>query len=106
MWMESDRDPKDQGNTQPETQRVLLGLSFSNLGETRLGIARSPAGLQVRVWTEHPELLEASRSAVASELEDLGSTVDLKIMALNPGPGGTIPSLRSQVAGASLEALG
>jgi len=32
--------------------------------------------------------------------------VDLKIMALSPGPGGTIPSLRSQVTGATLEALG
>jgi hypothetical protein len=106
MWVESDRDPKDQGKSKDETQRVLLGLSFSSLGETRLGIAKGPAGLQVRVWTEHPELLEASKQQVEGELEDLGSAVDLKILALNPGPGGTIPSLRSQVTGATLEALG
>jgi hypothetical protein len=84
---------------------VLLGLSFSNLGETRLGIAKGDAGLQVRVWTEHPELLEASRSAVEGELGELGDSVDLKIMALTPGPAG-IPSLRSQVTGATLEAMG
>jgi hypothetical protein len=84
----------------------MLGLAFTNLGETRLGIARSGANLQVRVWTEHPELLAASKDAVEGELKDLGGTVDLKIMALNPGPGGNIPSLRSQLAGTSLEALG
>jgi hypothetical protein len=106
MWVESERDPRDPGRSQPETQRVLLGLSFTNLGETRLGIAKSGAGLQVRVWTEHPELLEGSKGAVEGELRDLGSSVDLKIMTLSPGPGGTIPSLRSQVTGATLEAMG
>jgi len=106
MWVESDRNPKDQGQAQPETQRVLLGLAFSNLGETRLGIVKSGAGLQVRVWTEHPELLQDSAAAVETELQDLGSSVDLKILKLTPGPGGTIPSLRSQVTGATLEALG
>ena len=106
MWVESDRDPKDQDPSRPETQRVLLGLSFSNLGETRLGIVKSAAGLQVRVWAEHPELLAASKAAVEAELQDLGSSVDLKIMPLAPGPGGTIPSFRSQVAGAGLEGPG
>jgi hypothetical protein len=106
MWVESDRDPKGQGQAPEETKRVLLGLSFSRLGETRLGIAKGPAGLQVRVWAEHPEPLEASRGAVEGELQDLGSSVDLKIMRLTPGPGGVSPSLRSQVTGATLEALG
>jgi hypothetical protein len=106
MWVESDGDPKGKGQSQEPSKRVLLGLSFSNLGETRLGIAKGPAGLQVRVWAEHPEPLEAARDAVAGELEELGDKVDLKIMALHPGPGGVIPSLRSQVTGATLEALG
>jgi hypothetical protein len=106
MWVESDRDPKDKGQGQAETKRVLLGLSFSSLGETRLGIAKGPAGLQVRVWAEHPELLEASRAELEGELGDLGDRVDLKIMRLSPGPGGAIPSLRSQLTGATLEALG
>jgi len=107
MWVE-DRDPRDRGQGQAEddTRRVLLGLSFSNLGETRLGIAKSGGNLQVRVWAEHPDRLEETRAAVQGELEELGSSVDLKIMALNPGPGGTIPSLRSQVTGATLQALG
>ncbi|MDR3671303.1 MAG: hypothetical protein P4L36_10675 [Holophaga sp.] len=106
MWVESDRDPEGKGQPQDSTKRVLLGLSFSNLGETRLGIAKGPAGLQVRVWAEHPEQLEAARDAVAGELEDLGDKVDLKILPLHPGPGGVIPSLRSQVTGSTLEALG
>jgi len=106
MWVESDRDPREPGGAQVGTQRVLLGLSFSNLGETRLGLARSPAGLQVRVWTEHPELLEASRAGVEAELQDLGGSVDLKVIRLSPGPGGAIPSLRSQVTGATLQAMG
>jgi len=104
MWVESEREPRG-GRPRPETRRVLLGLSFSNLGETRLGIAKGDAGLQVRVWTEHPELLQASRSEVEGELGELGASVDLKIMALTPGPAG-IPSLRSQVTGATLEAMG
>jgi hypothetical protein len=106
MWVESDRDPGNPRKDQPDNQRVLLGLAFSNRGETRLGLQRSAGNLQVRVWTEHPELLEASRSSVEGELQDLGGNVDLKIMALTPGPGGAIPSLRSQVTGATLEALG
>jgi len=106
MWVESDRDPDAKGQGQAETKRVLLGLSFSSLGETRLGIAKGPAGLQVRVWAEHPELLEASRAELEGELGDLGDRVDLKIMRLSPGPGGAIPSLRSQLTGATLEALG
>jgi hypothetical protein len=106
MWVESDRDPRDPKGDRSDTQRVLLGLSFSNLGETRLGIARSGGNLQVRVWTEHPEPLEGCRAAMAAELEDLGGSVDLKIFRLAPGPGGTVPSLRSQVAGSTLQALG
>ena len=105
-WVESDRRPRDQGGAPVETQRVLLGLSFSNLGETRLGLARGPAGLQVRVWTEHPELLEASLASMEADLKDLGGSVDLKVLRLNPGPGGAIPSLRSQVTGATLQAMG
>jgi hypothetical protein len=106
MWLESDRDPRDPGQPGAETHRVLLGLAFSNLGETRLGLAKSGANLQVRVWAEHPEGLEATREAMESELKDLGSTVDLKILRLDPGPGGTIPSLRSEVTGTTLHALG
>ena len=107
MWVEYERDPRHPASgAQPEIQRVLLGLAFSSLGETRLGIARSGGDLQVRVWAEHPEPVEAARAAVQEELQALGGSVDLKVLALPPGPGGSIPSLRSQVTGATLEALG
>ena len=53
MWVESDRDPRHPDRSRTQTRRVLLGLSFSNLGETRLGIVKSGAGLQVRVATAH-----------------------------------------------------
>jgi hypothetical protein len=106
MWLESDRDPKGQGDPREETQRVLLGLTFTRLGETRVGLARRGADLRVRVWTEHPELLESSRSEVEAELRDLGGSVDLQILPLAPGADGTIPTVRSQVAGTTLQALG
>ena len=106
LWMESERDPRDPDDAQEEAQRVLLGLSFTNLGETRLGIARRGTDLRVRVWTEHPELLQAAQGAMEAELRDLGATVDLRILPLHPGPDGTIPSLRSQVTGSNLQAMG
>jgi len=106
MWLESDQDPRGQGDPREETQRVLIGLTFTNLGETRVGIARRGADLRVRVWTEHPELLEASRSGMEEELRDLGGGVDLQILPLAPGPDGTIPTVRGQVAGANLQAMG
>jgi hypothetical protein len=106
MWLESDQDPRGQGDPREETQRVLIGLTFTNLGETRVGIARRGADLRVRVWTEHPELLEASRAGMEEELRDLGGSVGLQILPLEPGPDGTIPTVRSQVAGANLQAMG
>jgi hypothetical protein len=105
MWVESDQDGKG-GGQKGETRTVLLGLKFTRLGETRLGIAKGPAGLQVRVWSEHPELLAAGMGQVEEELKALGTSVDLKVLPLQPGPGGYIPSLRSLVTGPTLEILG
>jgi hypothetical protein len=106
MWVESDRHPRDQAKGGPETRRVLLGLSFTNLGETRLGLAQSPGQLQVRVWAEHPERLVPAVEEITAELQELGSRVDLKVLRLVPGQGGAIPSVRSLVTGSTLEALG
>ena len=101
MWVESDQAGARGG---PEdTKRVLLGLSFSNLGETRLGLAQGPGGLQVRVWTEHPALLEPAKDRMVSELRDLGAPVDLKILPLPAGP---VASVKSLVTGATLQILG
>lgn len=108
MWVESDRNPRDQGRPgADEGHRVLVGLSFTQLGETRLGLAQDRGGLRVRVWTGHPEWLEPARARMEAELRDLGAAVDLKILPLDPGADGTVPSLRSLVVGtSSLQALG
>jgi hypothetical protein len=105
LWVEKDRPEKGKAAT-GDTQRVLLGLSFTRLGETRLGIAKGPAGLQVRVWAEHPAALEASQQRLNEELQALGAAVDLRIYALGREPGGSIPSIKSLVTGATLQILG
>lgn len=105
IWVEADA-PDDRQPARDATKRVLLGLRFSQLGETRLGLAQGAFGLRVRVWTEHPERLESQRPAMEAELRDLAPTVDLRIFALTYSADGTIPTIRSLVAGPSLSALG
>lgn len=106
IWLEADREPAP-GRAPGDIRRVLLGLSFTRLGETRLGIAQGPGALQVRVWTEHPELLDpAARAQVEADLNALGARLDLKFLPLEPGPGGTIPTLRGQITGTTLQAMG
>ena len=105
LWVESDRD-QGRGNDQEPTRTVLLGLKFTRLGETRLGLAKGPAGLQVRVWAEHPECLAGAKEQVETELQALGGAVDLTILPLRPGPGGFVPSLRSLVTGPTVQFLG
>ena len=101
LWVE--RDAQEQGAQRPESvQRVLLGLNFSQLGETRLGLAKGAFGLQVRIWSEHAELLQPERERMEAELRALGSAVDLQIQSLPAGS----PSLRALVTGPSLQALG
>ena len=106
LWVESDPPEDNQQDGRDDTKRVLLGLQFSNLGETRLGMAQGSFGLAIRVWAEHPEALEADRERLEEELKELGKHVDLRIYAITYLPDGSIPSLRSLVAGPSLQALG
>jgi len=101
LWVEEDPPETHAAQTAP-VQRVLLGLNFSRLGETRLGLAKGPFGLQVRVWAEHSELLQADQERMESELKALGATVDLQIRPLPSGA----PSLRALVTGSTLQALG
>jgi len=101
MWVESDAGDRKNPNSEP-TQRILLGVQFSNLGETRIGLMRRGSGLQVRIWTEHPEAMESTRPQLANELRGLAGTVDLQIQTL---PSGT-PSIRALVADSSIQALG
>ncbi len=105
IWVEADA-PEDRRSPRDATKRVLLGLAFSHLGETRLGMAQGTFGLQIRIWTEHPETLEAERRSIEEELQTLGKPVDLKIHTLTYNADGTIPSIRSLVVGPSLSALG
>ena len=105
LWVESDA-PEERRQGGESTRRLLLGLRFSRLGETRLGLAQGASALQVRVWVEHPEALEGERDRIQEELEALGKATDLRIYALAPGADGTIPTLRSLAAGPSLSALG
>jgi hypothetical protein len=105
IWVEADA-PEERRSPRDATKRVLLGLAFSRLGETRLGMAQGSFGLQIRIWTEHPEALEVERKNIEEELQPLGKPVDLKIHTLTYNADGTIPSIRSLVVGPSLSALG
>jgi hypothetical protein len=101
LWVESDGEGR-QGGKGAEEQRVLLGFSFTRLGETRLGLAKRQGALQVRVWAEHPQALEEEREALVAELAAQGSPVDLRIFTLT----GPVPSLKALAVGTRLEALG
>lgn len=106
MWVEADRQGKGGEAKGGGSTRVLLGLSFSRLGETRLGLAKGPEGLQVRVWAEHPEALTGAQAGMEEELKTLGMPVDLKILPLDPGPEGTVPTIRSLAVGSTFQVLG
>jgi hypothetical protein len=102
LWVESDAD--NQASKAGETtQRLLLGMNFSRLGETRVGMMRAAGRLQIRIWTEHPEMLADDLEALLSELEGLGSSVDLRVQAL---PESSAPPLRALVTGSTLQAMG
>jgi hypothetical protein len=107
IWTEKDAEGKGgKGGKGGPTDRVLLGMSFTRLGETRLGIAKGPEGLQVRVWAEHPEALLKAQPGMEEELRELDLPVDLKILPLDPGAGGVIPSIRSLASGSTFQVLG
>jgi hypothetical protein len=101
IWVESDAR-EEQASPEEPVRRILLGLHFTQLGETRLGLAKGPEGFQVRVWAEHAELLEPDLERMKSELKSLGRPVDLRIQSLPPNT----PSIRALVAGPSLQAMG
>jgi hypothetical protein len=105
IWVEADA-PEGRQARPDMTKRVLLGLRFSHLGETRLGMAQGTFGLQIRIWTERPETLEADKAKLEAELKELGRPVDLRIYALTYRADGTIPTVRSLVVGPSISALG
>jgi len=104
LWVEEDPgDPSREGRER--MVRVLVGLHFSALGDTRVGIQQSADRLQVRVWTEHPEVLRARERAILAELADLGPGLDFQVFPLGE-PGEAVPSLRALAAGGAFHALG
>jgi hypothetical protein len=106
MWVERDGGGRQGGSGTEGESRVLLGLNFSRLGETRLGIAKGSGGLQVRVWAEHAGLLAGARQSLEEELGTLGMPVDLRILPLEADAGGGVPSIRSLAMGATFQVLG
>jgi hypothetical protein len=104
MWVEADGGARSRGTSEPAT-RVLVGLQFSALGETRVGLLKHGNRLQVRVWVENSELLKAQEDVLRSELSELGPGLDFQVLPLGK-PGETVPSLRSLAGGTSFHALG
>jgi hypothetical protein len=104
MWVESDAG-KAGGGSREATTRVLVGVQFSALGETRVGLVQSGTRLQVRVWAEHAEVLKAREEAIRSDLADLGPGLDFQVLPLGE-PGEAVPSLRALANGTGFQALG
>ena len=104
LWVEEDASREARSGAEDPARRVLLGVRFSRLGETRVGLASTPGHLRVRIWTEHPELREAEEERLREELEAGGTRVELHVQAL--GEPATAPSLRALATGNRLHALG
>jgi hypothetical protein len=100
IWIEKDREPSGSGAE--AIHRVFLSVSFSSLGEIRLGLEQRQAGLKARLWLQDPAQLSELRSGLAAELASLGRPVDLQVLALPPGS----PDLRALAGASALQALG
>lgn len=105
IWIESGLPEERKERSADANQKVLVGLSFTALGETRVGLQQARGTLQVRIWTERPELLGDRLPDLQRELEGEGSPVDLKVLALGDGQT-PVPSLRAVLAGSAFQALG
>jgi hypothetical protein len=83
-------------------QRALLSVSFSTLGEVRLGLEQRPSGLRVRLWLRDPERLATVLPDLKAELAAQGRPVEIQLLPM-PEPA---PDLRSLAGGTPLQALG
>lgn len=99
IWVE--QDAPGGSPEAPPVHKLLLGLRFSALGETRVGLLQSTGSLAVRIWAEHPAVLQGGENALREELESLGDQVSLRIAAL---PLGT-PTPRSLAVGPGYQGL-
>ena len=100
IWIEGDRD--SEANASDPVHRVFLSVSFSTLGEVRLGLEQRSAGLKVRLWLPDPDQVSALRPHLEAELTSLGRPVDLQVLVLPPGT----PDLRAMAGAQPLQAMG
>ena len=99
LWVESDAEGD---GPEEATRRVFLSVPFSALGEVRLGVERSRAGLRARLWLEDPGRIEPLRAELEAELASLGVPATLQIRPLPPAA----PDLRALAGAPPLSALG
>jgi len=100
IWVEDEHNP---GGGEPEAvHRVFLSVSFSALGEVRLGLEQRQAGLRARLWLQHPEQVAALKTELEAELATLGRPVELQVLALPPGTA----DLRAMAGASPLQAMG
>jgi hypothetical protein len=104
MWVESDGDGNRRGKGD-SGHRVLLGMAFSVLGETRVGIESAGKRLNVRIWAERIKPMESALPQLLSDLSALGFEAAVSLNALVP-QGGPAPSIKSALGGQSLNAVG
>jgi DNA-binding transcriptional ArsR family regulator len=105
MWVESDKENSNK-DTEKSSNRILLALNFSELGETRVGLESMAKRLKIRVWAEHPQLIEKELPQMENELSALGFGVQISLHNLTIGRNGTIPTIKSIINASALHAMG
>ncbi len=100
IWIEEEQSPSRRESER--VHRVFLSISFSTLGEVRLGLEARSAGLRVRLWVQDPQQVASIRHDLETELASLGRPVDLQVFALPPG---TL-DLRAMAGANPLQAMG
>jgi len=105
MWVEVDKENANRDKEKP-THRLLLALNFSALGETRVGLESIAKRLNIRVWAEHPQLIEKELQQMENELSALGFAAQISLHNLNVDQNGRIPTIKSIISPSSLHAMG
>jgi hypothetical protein len=105
IWVEADGDGNQREKDGPG-HRVLLGMTFSALGETRVGLESAGKRLGIRIWAERTEPIEVVLPQLRDELSALGFEPTVSLNALSVGQGGAVPSIKSALGGPGLNAVG
>jgi len=105
MWVESDGEKNQKGKGGPN-HRVLLGMTFSVLGETRVGLESTGKCLNIRIWAEQTKPIENVLPKLVDELSALGFEAAVTLNSLAAGNAPPAPSIKSALGGSSLNAIG